>query len=242
MNIRYMKHEEILFRLGFYPQDTSSLYIFANNQILHFYMYVYICSGRSQDNWRKSVLFYHVESCSSNFVIRLGTRLLCSVSHLYAFKILEWVTLWTLSIWDMIYYRMKFKGGEWKKKPYKPKPRNQKQKLWTSAVHARWAAELLGYFRLLVARFDISSVPWESNYLKIHSKTKKAVPYLKAHTVGLNYQHDEIDIILITTALKHCSKQRLMLKPLPCQSISINDCIFQGYSSTLGGRAHVFQA
>lgn len=180
------------------------------------------------------------ESCNSNSVIRLGTRLLCPVSHLHTFKILEWVTLWTLSIWDMIYYRMKFKGGEWKKK-YKPKPRNQKQKLWTSAVHARCSAELLDYFRLLMARFDISSVPRKSNYLKIHSKTKRAVPYLKAHTVGLNYQHDEVDIILITTALEQCSKQLLLLKPLPRQSISINDRIFQGYSSTLGGRAHVFQ-
>lgn len=131
--------------------------------------------------------------------------------------------------------------GWMKKNINKPKPRNQKQKLWTSAVHARCAAELLDYFRLLVARFDISSVPWESNYLKIHSKTKRAVPYWKAHTVGLNYQHDEVDIILITTALEQCSKQLLMLKPLPRQSISINDHIFQGYLSTLGGRAHVFQ-
>lgn len=86
-------------------------------------------------------------------------------------------------------------------------------------------------FRLLPSPCD-NIWPWESNYLKIHSKTKRAVPYLKAHTVGLNYQHDEIDIILITTALKHCSKQLLMLKSLPSQSININDCIFQGYSST----------
>lgn len=41
------------------------------------------------------------------------------------------------------------------------------------------------------------------------------MPYLKAHTVGLNYQHDEIGIRLTTTALKHCSKQLLMLKSPP---------------------------
>lgn len=35
---------------------------------------------------------------------------------------------------------------------------------------------------------------------------------LKAHTVGLNYHRDEIDIILITIALKHFSKQLLTLK------------------------------
>lgn len=50
--------------------------------------------------------------------------------------------------------------------------------------------------------------------------------------MGLNYQRDEIDIILITTALKHFSKQLLMLKSLPNQSININDCTFQGYLST----------
>lgn len=36
--------------------------------------------------------------------------------------------------------------------------------------------------------------------------------YLEAHTVGLNYHHDEINIILITVALKHFSKQPQTLK------------------------------
>lgn len=133
----------------------------------------------------------------------------------------------------------------WIKKKNKTRPRNQKQKVWTSAVHARWATELLDYFHLLMVRFDISSVPWESNYLKIHSKTKKAVPYLKVHTVGLNYQHDEIGILLITTALKHCSKQLPMLKSLPRLStlmFALSRTIrTQKIKSTLGGRAHGFQ-
>lgn len=119
----YMKHEGILLRLGFHPQDTSSHCIYL--QMIKFYI-LYLCAHMHREVTgqlkRIGSLLPPCESGSSNSIIRLGTRLLCLVSHPNAFKILEWVTLWTLSIWDMIYHRMKFKGDEWKKKHIKQSP------------------------------------------------------------------------------------------------------------------------
>lgn len=124
MDIRYTwSMKEFCLDLGSIPKILHLIvYICKQSNFTFLYLCAHMHREVTGQLKRIDSLLPPCESCSSNSIIRLGTRLLCPVSHPNAFKILEWVTLWTLSIWDMIYYRMKFKGGEWKKKHIKQSP------------------------------------------------------------------------------------------------------------------------
>lgn len=59
-----------------------------------------------------------------------------------------------------------------------------------------------------MVKFDVSSTPRNGNPQKDNiPKQITLCLHLKVHTVGLNHHHTEINIILITIALKHFRKQ-----------------------------------
>lgn len=149
MDIRYTWNmKEFYLDLGSVPKILHLIYIRKQSNFTFLYLCVHMHREVTGQLKRIGSLLLPCESCSSNSVIRLGTRLLCPVSHLNTFKILEWVTLWTLSIWDMIYYRMKFKGGEWKKHIKTQKPE-------AKTMNLSWAYKMGGRtFRLLPSPRD----------------------------------------------------------------------------------------